>query len=125
MSSILSNNDVPSYAFNDFPSSNGFDILDIELPQSFDHQDSGNNHQLSSQRDQETTKQSPSFEIIHSSYNYDFNEDVENTEENSNQESSPKIFGKGKSMIEFFYLEEKEVIKLDSSIVIFDDYEIF
>lgn len=121
MSSILSDTDVPSYTFNAFHSFDGFDILDIELPQSFDHKDLENNQELSPQNSQTISENSASFQIVHSSPDYD----SESPEDNDSQESSSEMFGKGKSMVEFFYSEEKEIIKLDSSIITFDDYEIF
>lgn len=125
MSSILSDTDVPIYTFNAFHSFEGFDILDIELPQNFDQKDLDPNQELSPQNHQEIGENSASFEIIHSSSDYDPNNDQESPEDDSNQESSSEMLGKGKFMIEFFYSEEKEIIQLDSSIVTFDDYEIF
>lgn len=106
MSSILSNTDVLSTDFNAFHSFEGFAILGIELPQTLSQENFGQNTQWTPEDHRPVNK-------------------PENFSKNSSQKSSPKMFGKGQSMIEFFYAEEKKVIKVDSSIVIFDDYEIF
>ena len=121
MSSILSNTDVPNNTFNAFHSFDGFDILDIELPQTFAQANFGNNAQLDSEHTEQLNEKLASVDVVYSVED----DDADDSEENYNQESSSAMFGKGKSIIEFFYTEEKEIIDLDSPIFTFDDYEIF
>ena len=115
MSSILSNADVPSYTFNPFHSFDGFEVLGIELPKAFNQENFGNISEFASEEKGENKiRNSEVIKAVEQNY----------PKKNSNQSSSP-IFGKDKSILEFFYDEEKEIIKFDSSIVNLEDYEIF
>jgi len=125
MSSILSNTDAPSYTFNAFHSFDGFEILGIELPKAFDQENFGNHPGFASLENGKISDQIADSEIIES-LNKNYPEgNSGNFTKNINNKSSPLIFDTGKSIIEFFYNEEKEIIKLDSSTLTLDDYEIF
>lgn len=117
MSAILSDTNATSSTFNAFHSFEGFAVLDIELPQNLNQENFGS--------DLEKSNQLTSLEVSHYADKYDSHDDIANPQEDSAPKSASQLFGKSKSIIEFFYTEEKEIIKLDSSIVTFDDYEIF